>query len=112
MPSAAARQARTQAHQVKRAPADDNRAVLRDYVARIREDVGLTREGLARKLDVSTKTVRRLERGDLVPDLFLLLRLISIAPDDWKLRLAPFLAGEATRWGESCRRQAATQGGD
>jgi transcriptional regulator with XRE-family HTH domain len=67
------------------------------------EDMGLSAEGFARKLNVSVKTVERWMRGE-GDDPFFLLQAWNVAPENWKLKLLPFIATEIVRWGATFRR--------
>lgn len=82
---------------------------LRQVIFEMRQELGLSQEGLARPLGISQKTVARWEHGDFDPDLLLLFRVLDFATGDWKLRLMPFLPAEAIKFGEFYRRQIAPQ---
>jgi len=47
-------------------------------VKALRESVGLTQEQLADKCDVSWRTISNLERGLVVPDLIMLIKIAEI----------------------------------
>lgn len=63
------------------------------------EEMGLSREGLARKLGTSAKTIERWENGKHA-DPILLLAVWHLASDPWRLRLLPHIATEIKTWAQ------------
>jgi len=83
-------------------------AELGRLIRALRKEMGLSQEGFARQLGLTSNTVARYERGEFQPDPFNLLLIIKIAPDDWKARLLPHLPAEGARWLETLSQKQAS----
>lgn len=83
------------------------KAGLGQILRELRKELGLTQEAFARKIDVSLNTIKRYDQAKFDPDPIILLRIIKIAPDHWKIRLVPHLPPEIVECGDAAmfRRQ-------
>lgn len=63
---------------------------IRTRIRFARESAGLSQEGLARRVDVSSRTIARLERGDYEPTIAMLRLLAAVLSVD----VAWLLTGE------------------
>jgi len=57
-------------------------------IAQLRQEIGLTQDSLAERLDVTTRYLQKLERGVHAPSLALLVQLRKSLKTDWNVLFA------------------------
>jgi transcriptional regulator with XRE-family HTH domain len=58
-----------------------------ENIAQLRQDIGLTQDKLAERLDISTRYLQKLERGLATPSFALLIQLRKSLKTDWNALL-------------------------